>query len=65
MVLVRDARTQLEHAKALDPDNAVAQAFLDKISSIQKVCTVTQEDSDEEAMDLNDDNRRNKKRVRT
>jgi hypothetical protein len=35
MVLVRDARTQLEHAKALDPDNAVAQAFLDKVGEIE------------------------------
>jgi len=36
MVLVRDARTQLEHAKALDPDNAVAQAFLDKVGEIAR-----------------------------
>jgi hypothetical protein len=32
--LIRDAQTQLEYAKALDPDNAVAQAFLDKVGKI-------------------------------
>ncbi|KIM46350.1 hypothetical protein M413DRAFT_24088 [Hebeloma cylindrosporum] len=65
-ILIRDAQAQLEHAKVLDPDNVVAQAFLDKISAIQKGFTDTRDDSDEDAMDLNDhDNQPSKKRVRT
>jgi hypothetical protein len=30
-ILLRDAQTHFDHAKALDPDNDLAQAFLEKV----------------------------------
>ncbi|KDR83921.1 hypothetical protein GALMADRAFT_86622 [Galerina marginata CBS 339.88] len=45
-ILLRDAQTHLEHAKMLDPDNMVAQAFLDEITSLQNKARNIQDDSD-------------------
>jgi hypothetical protein len=30
-ILLRDAQSHFDHAKALDPDNDLAQAFLEKV----------------------------------
>lgn len=30
-ILLRDAQAHLEHAKALDPENVVANGFLEKV----------------------------------
>ncbi|CAA7259614.1 unnamed protein product [Cyclocybe aegerita] len=46
--LLRDAQTHLEHAKTLDLDNTVVQAFLEKLSSFQQGKQIPPDDSDDE-----------------
>ncbi|KAF8165501.1 hypothetical protein B0H34DRAFT_793880 [Crassisporium funariophilum] len=63
-ILVRDAQTHFEHAKALDQENVVAQAFLDKILAMQNDQGNSYEESDDENMVL-DTALPEKKRART
>ncbi|RPD80955.1 hypothetical protein L226DRAFT_125361 [Lentinus tigrinus ALCF2SS1-7] len=63
--LVRDARAHLEHARAIDPSNIMADAFLSQLpGGIQSAQDRTTPDSDDERMDL-DLSAQARKRIRT
>jgi len=65
-ILLRDAQTHFDHAKALDPDNDLPQAFLEKISILQNDPRDRQEESDDDGMFLDETpGPRDRKRVRT
>ncbi|KAA1466752.1 hypothetical protein DENSPDRAFT_876779 [Dentipellis sp. KUC8613] len=76
-ILLRDAHGHLERAKLLDPDNVVAQAFLEKISSFalgsQKLKKLDDASDDDDDDDLDDnsmevdgsDEGQRRKRMRT
>jgi len=66
-ILLRDAQSHFDHAKALDPDNDLAKAFLEKISILQNGPQDHQVESDDDCMFLNDNSRgpRYRKRART
>jgi len=62
--LLRDAELYLERAKVLDPDNTVAQAFLDKIPTLSFSRNNQEyQDSDDDNMDVDGINDR-RKRIR-
>ncbi|RDB22743.1 RNA polymerase I-specific transcription initiation factor rrn11 [Hypsizygus marmoreus] len=65
-ILLRDAQSHFDHAKGVDPDNVVAQGFLDKITDLSNIPrnngNSAEHDSDDESMVLDDSPRR--KRVR-
>lgn len=44
--LVRDAQSHFEHAIHLDSDNPVANAFLEKVGSLQPHCAQTESTTD-------------------
>jgi len=62
-ILLRDAQTHFDHAKALDPNNHLAEAFLKKISILQDDPRDHREESDDDSMFLNETPGR--KRIRT
>ncbi|TFY71413.1 hypothetical protein EVG20_g1595 [Dentipellis fragilis] len=76
-ILLRDAQGHLERAKLLDPENVVAQAFLEKIPSFalgsQQLKTLDdasddEDDEDENSMEVDgdrDDEAQRRKRIRT
>ncbi|CCM05556.1 uncharacterized protein FIBRA_07783 [Fibroporia radiculosa] len=63
--LLRDAQTHLERAKAIDPDNLVAIAFIEQIPIITQSPRGRQPiESDEESLDIDVKGQR-RKRVKT
>ncbi|KAF8812279.1 hypothetical protein BYT27DRAFT_7220944 [Phlegmacium glaucopus] len=65
-ILLRDAQTHFDHAKALDPDNDFAQVFLEKISVLQNDPRDHQEESEDDSMLLDETpGPRDRKRART
>jgi RNA polymerase I-specific transcription initiation factor RRN11 len=65
--LLRDAKSHFERAKTLDTNNAVAQAFLEKISTLLQGAQRGQADLDSEDDNMNmdvDDKNQRRKRVR-